>query len=473
MPIVVYGMNHQSAPLDVRERVAFPEDRLEQAVARLLRVAPVKECLILSTCNRTEIVAHADGGEAHEAIRRFLVGERGVSEEDLERHCYLHADREAVRHVFRVASSLDSMVVGEAQILGQVKEAYAVAVRAQGLGAVLDTLMQRSFSVAKKVRTETGIARHPVSIAHAAAGLARDIFGDLRHRTILILGAGKMARLAAQHVIGGGVASVVVANRSYQRGAELARELGGRAVPFDRCLEEMLEADVVIASTAAPHQVVPYEDALRVSRARRGRPLFFIDIAVPRDVDPRVNAIDNVYLYDLDDLQGVVSSNRDERRHEAALAESIVERETASYLAWLRALEVAPMIVDLRRHLHEMGASEMARFRGRLGPLSPPQRRLLEEMTEALVNKLLHQPIQALKRAAANGGAERIAFVREVFGLGAPSRRGGPAPAPGEPAAPAAPAAFGPEPDSGPAAEDARDGEGDGQAGGPETGGRR
>ncbi len=417
MPIYIYGMNHASAPLEVRERVAFPETALDEAVGRLVHAAPVKEGLILSTCNRTEILVHAPDAGAPEAVRRFLVEERRVTGELLERHCYLHRDEDAVRHVFRVASSLDSMVLGEAQILGQVKDAYAAALRAGSLGNVLETLMQRSFSVAKKVRTETGIARHPVSIAHAAAGLARDIFGDLRDKAILVLGAGKMARLAAQHLIGGGVRSVVVANRSYQRGADLAQELRGTAVPFDRMFEEMEGADIVIASTAAPHQVVRHEDALRVSRARRGRPLFFIDIAVPRDVDPRVNEIDNVYLYDIDDLQGVVRVNQEERRHEAAQAESIVARETLAYVAWLRSLEVAPMIVDLRRHLHEIGASELSRFRSRLGALSPEQQKTVEEMTEALVNKLLHHPIQALKRAAANGGAERLSFLREIFGL--------------------------------------------------------
>jgi glutamyl-tRNA reductase len=417
MPIYLYGMNHVSAPLEVRERVVFPEGGLEGAVERLVRAGPMAEALILSTCNRTEILTHAGAPGAQASLREFLARERTVDGETLERHCYLHVDGQAVRHVFRVASSLDSMVLGEAQILGQVKDAYAAGLRAKGVGTVLDALMQRAFSVAKKVRAETGVARHPVSIAHAAAGLARDIFGDLQGRTILILGAGKMARLAAQHLIGGGVRSVIVCNRSFGRGDELARELGGRAASFDRLFEEMQAADIVIASTAAPHHVVGYDDALRVGRARRGRPLFFIDIAVPRDVEPRVNEIDNIYLYDIDDLQGVVSANLDERRREAILAEAIVEREVEAYLRWLRSLDVAPTIVDLRRRLHDLGEQELERFRGRLGALSPEQQRLIGEMTGALLNKVLHHPIQAIKRAAANGGADRIVWLREVFGL--------------------------------------------------------
>ena len=421
MPILLYGMNHVSAPIDVRERAAFPADELSGAMKRLSKTDPFSEGLILSTCNRTEVLVNARREEAGEALRRFVACERHMSEEDLERHCYLHAGQDAVRHIFRVAASLDSMVVGEAQILGQVKEAYATAQRAGSLGAVLDALMKRSFSIAKKVRTETSIARHPVSIAHAAAGLARDIFGDLKDNSVLILGAGKMGRLAAQHLIGQGVSSVVVVNRSYRNGVTLARELGGRAAPFDRLFEEMQQADVVVASTSAPNYIVRYEDALRISRARRGRPLFFIDIALPRDIDPRVNEIGNVYIYDIDDLQGVVRRNLDERQHEADHAETMVARETEAYLGWLRTLEVTPMIVDLRQRLHDMGKYELNRFRHKLGSLSEDQVKVLEDLTGALINKVLHGPISALKRTAADGGdAGRIEFLRQVFGLNRP-----------------------------------------------------
>ncbi|HXH27687.1 MAG TPA: glutamyl-tRNA reductase, partial [Candidatus Polarisedimenticolia bacterium] len=405
MPILLLGLNHVSAPLEVRERVAFPPEDLPGAVDRLVRTDAVEEALILSTCNRTEILVHARAGEAAPRLRSFLIGERRIAEEELERHCYLHADREAVRHVFRVASSLDSMVLGEAQILGQVKEAYLAAQQAGGLKRVLDSLMQRTFSVAKKVRSETGIARFPVSIAHAAADMARQIFGDLSDNALLIVGAGKMARLAVQHLTRDGVGSVVVVNRSFQRASELAREFQGRAAPLDRLFEEMERADVVVASTAAPHQIVRYEDAQRLGHLRRGRPLFFIDIAVPRDIDPRVNEIDNVYLYDIDDLQTVVRRNREERRAEAVQAESIIETETEAYVAWLRTLDMAPMIVDLRRRMHEMGARELQRFHGRLAGLAPEQRRTVEELTTALVNKFLHRPIQALKHAATCNGA--------------------------------------------------------------------
>ena len=421
MPIV-YGMNHTSAPLPMREKVAFPELELKDALARLKSTDGVEEALILSTCNRTEIIVHMPQDKSPDALAGFLARERPVSGEELERHCYLYTEREAVRHVFRTAASLDSMVVGEAQILGQVKEAYALAGQVGSLGPVLDALLRRSFSVAKRVRSETGVARHPVSIAYAAVGLARDIFGDLEKRTVMIVGAGKMARLAARHLIGNGLQSVLVANRSYQRADELARELGGQAVPFDRLFEEMERADIVIASTAAPHLVILQDHAQRLSRARRGRPIFFIDIAVPRDVDPKVNEVDNVYLYDLDDLQGMVRAGLGERQKEVRVAEAIVERETEAFLEWMKLPQVTPTIVELRRHLHEVASHELDRFHARLQGLTPGQEEAVRQMATSLVNKLLHPPTLALKRCAAqNGAGVRVRLIREIFGIDPPS----------------------------------------------------
>ena len=417
MPIV-FGMNHRSAPLAVRERVAFPEQEIEAAVARLRGVTGVEEALLLSTCNRTELIVSARDVDAGGILAGFLQGERPVTMDEVERHCYMHRDHEAVRHVFRLTSSLDSMVIGEAQILGQVKEAYAAAGQAGSLGPVLDRLFRQAFSAAKKVRTETGIARNPVSIACAAVSLARDIFGDLHDNTVLVVGAGKMARLAAQQLKSDGVRSVVVANRSFQNADDLARELDGRAVPFDRLFEEMERADIVITSTASPHRVIGREDALRVSRARRGRPIFFIDIAVPRDVDPAANEIDNVYLYDLDDLHRVVKANLDGRLHEVHSAEAIVEREVAAFLAWRKSLEVTPTIVELRQRLHEIALGELERFHSRLGDLTPDQAEAVRLLAVSLVNKLLHQPTVALKRAAAlNTGGLRVELIREMFGM--------------------------------------------------------
>jgi glutamyl-tRNA reductase len=419
MAILVYGMNHASAPLAVREKAAFLPEETAPAAARLAGAAGVEEALILSTCNRTELLVSAEAGGAEGTLKEFLAAERRVTRPELETHCYLRSGRDAVRHVFRTASSLDSLVVGEAQILGQVKEAYSAALLAGAVGTALEGLMQRCFAVARKVRAETGLGRSPVSVGSVAAGLARGIAGDLDRHTVMILGAGEMARLTARRLIGGGVREVVVANRSFERGDELARQLGGRAIPFARMLEEMERVDIVIASTAAPHHVVRFEDAQGLSRARHGRPLFFIDIAVPRDIDPRIHRIDNIYLYDIDDLQGVVRAGLDGRRQETAAAETIVEREVEAYLAWLNALAVAPTIVDLRRRIHDIGAEELSRLRGRLGPLSPEQESVLGELVTSLINKFLHPPTVALKRAAARGSGLRVRLLRELFGLDA------------------------------------------------------
>jgi glutamyl-tRNA reductase len=418
MTILLYGANHQSAPLEFRERLVVPEGELVAAIHRLIGRDKIDEGLILSTCNRTELLVHGAAPDAVPTLRDFMRTQSRVEPADLDRHCYLHADREAVRHLFRVACSLDSMVVGEPQILGQVKEAYAAAHAAGGLRSVLDNLLQRAFAVAKRVRTETGIARAPVSIAHAAAARAREIFGDLRSSAVLILGAGKMARIAAQHIAADGVGSIAVINRSYQRGAELARELGGQPLMWERLAEVLERSDIVVVSTGAPHHIITRDDAQRIARQRRGRPIFFIDIAVPRNVDPQVNDLDNVYVYDIDDLKSVAEAGLRERRHEAQAAEEIVDREASAYIDWMRSLEVAPTIVALRDHLHSLGASEFDRFRGRLGALAPEQQRALEEFRTSLVNKVLHHPIQALKRSTTRpGSGQLVALLREAFGL--------------------------------------------------------
>jgi glutamyl-tRNA reductase len=426
MAILLYGANHQSAPLEFRERLVVAEGDLVAAIHRLVGRDGIDEGLILSTCNRTELLVHGASPEAGETLREFLRAQSRAEPGDLDRHCYLHADREAVRHLFRVACSLDSMVVGEPQILGQVKEAYAAAHAAGGLRSVLDNLLQRAFAVAKKVRTETGIARAPVSIAHAAAARAREIFGDLRSSAVVILGAGKMARIAAQHIAADGVGSIAVINRSYQRAAELALELGGEALMWERLAEVLERSDIVIVSTGAPHHIITRDDAQRIARQRRGRPIFFIDIAVPRNVDPRVNDLDNVYVYDIDDLKSVAEAGLRERQHEARIAEEIVDREATAYIDWMRSLEVAPTIVALRDHLHALGAAELDRFRGRLGALAPEQQQALDEFRTALMNKVLHHPIQALKKSSTRpGSGQLVAFLREAFGLDGPgSTRG-------------------------------------------------
>ncbi|HZN04159.1 MAG TPA: glutamyl-tRNA reductase [Candidatus Polarisedimenticolia bacterium] len=420
MAILLYGLNHQSAPIALRERLVIADAELPATLLKLASAAGIEEAFLLSTCNRTEILVSGEPGCAS-SLAPFLVQVGGgIGREELERHAYLHVDGAAVRHLFRVTSSLDSMVVGEPQILGQVKTAYVLGRSTGTIRSVLEGLLQRAFAVAKQVRSSTGIGRAPVSIAHAAATRAREIFGDLGGHAVVVVGAGKMARLAAQHVTAGGVGSLTVVNRSWQGADELARELHGTSVAWERLFDVLEGADVVIVSTAAPHHVIDLEEAQRLARARRGRPIFLLDIAVPRNVDPRVNALENVYLYDLDDLRAVAEAGREERRREAEQAEAIVEQEAELYLDWARGLQASPTIVELRARLHDLGEAEMARFRGRLGPLSEEQSRVLEEFRIALLNKILHHPTLALKRAGSRpegGGA--IALLREAFGLDA------------------------------------------------------
>jgi glutamyl-tRNA reductase len=423
MSIILLGLNHRTAPLDVRERLAFPAGSLEASLGRLTGVPAVSEGLILSTCNRTELLGLTlnGAGDAGGVLRSFLASERGISEAEVDRYCYRMVDQEAIRHVFRVAASLDSMVLGEAQILGQVKEAYQTALKAKSIGTILDPLLRKALGVAKKVRTDTGIARHPVSVSYAAVTLARTIFEDLSGRRILLVGAGKMGELAARHLVERGIQSVLVTNRSFPRAVELAQKIGGEAVHFDRMEEHLEQVDIVISSTAAPHPIIKYEDVQRLIRARKNRPIFFIDIAVPRDVEPRVNTIDNVYLYDLDDLTGVVTANRAEREAEAKVAEEIVRKEAEAFHAWVRTLDLSPVIVGVRQRLDTLRSTELERFRSRLSGLTPEQQRAVEEMTGSLLNKILHHPIRALKGSVRHKNSlDRVSFFQEVFGIHEP-----------------------------------------------------
>jgi glutamyl-tRNA reductase len=418
--VLLIGASHRTAPLAVRERLVFPEAELGPSLGRLCAGGSVTEGMILSTCNRTELLVHAGGGTepAVSRVKEFLARERRFEPEELDRILYVKTGSEAVRHLFRLGAGLDSMILGEPQILGQVKEAYAAAVAAGRLGVRLQPLLQRAFSVAKRVRTDTDIGRNPVSVSYAAVDLAHKIFGDLTDRSVLLLGAGETAELAARHLASQGIRKILVANRTFRRAERLAAAFGGEAVPFDQFREHLARVDILISSTSAPHPILGRDDAARVLRARRNRPLFLIDLAVPRDIDPSVNQLDNIYLYDVDDLQQVADAGLQERRLAAEKAERLIEAEVAAYEQWARAQEVAPTIVALRDKLHRLREAEVGRFQGRLRDLPPEQRRAVEEMAASLINKVLHGPISRLKHAAASrNGDDRIAIVRELFDL--------------------------------------------------------
>ncbi|NNE17710.1 MAG: glutamyl-tRNA reductase [Myxococcales bacterium] len=413
---VVVGLSHRTAPVEVRERLAVAPDRLEQELREFAKSGRFDEALLISTCNRVELYATSvDPITAGHNAREAFAGR--LSQPVGDQVLYQERGVDVIRHVFRVASSLDSLVVGEPQILGQVKEAFDAAKGAGTVGTLLGRCFTQAFATAKRVRHETGIAEGTVSVSSIACELAKKIFGNLEGRQTLLLGAGEMGESAARSLRQTGTQLHVV-NRSDERAQRLAELCGGRAVPYERLSVELADADVVVASTASEKFILTPELMKAVVRTRRHRPLFIIDIAVPRDVDPRVGNMDNVFVYDVDDLQQVAEENLSVRAKEAARAEQIVEEEVESFLSWRRALELAPTIVALRQQFGQIAAEELERTLPRLEGASSSDRAVLEAMGRSLVNKLLHQPMTELKAGAGEpDGALLIDAVRRLFAL--------------------------------------------------------
>lgn len=421
MELFVVGLNHETARIAVRERLHVSEKELPVLLGRLGERSEIVERMALATCNRVEVygVTEGEGPAAMAAVVETLAALRGIGPESFAEALYRYTGAEAVRHVFRVTCSLDSLVLGEPQILGQVKAAYTAARSQAAVGMVLSGLLEQAFHVAKRVRTETGIGSAPISIASVGVDLARQIFGDLAGRTVMILGAGEMAELALTHLREDGVRSVLVANRSYERAVALAEAFHGKAVTFESFRQEMVAADIVVSCTSAPHVILKKEDMQAIIQERRHRPIFLIDLAAdPRDIDPACNEVDNVYLYNIDDLEQVVQANRAERQREAGQAEGIVERDVALYLDWLRGLDAVPTIVSLRERLEAIRRTELEKALGKLSGLSPEQQATIAGMTQAMVNKILHQPMTELKRQAAQqNGHVYTSVLRRLFGL--------------------------------------------------------
>jgi glutamyl-tRNA reductase len=419
MNIIVVGLSHHTAPLEIREKLAFESNGIESPLRELTSLPDITEGIIVSTCNRVEVYAVTHdiaGGIAR--IKRFLADFHSISFSDLEAHLYGYHGEKAVRHVFRVAASLDSLVVGEPQILGQIKSAYGYAAEYGTSGLILNRFLHKAFSVAKRIRTETRIASSAVSIAFAAVELAKKIFDDLSDKTVLLVGAGEMGELAARHFITAGVRGVLVANRTFERAQRLAEEFDGRPVRFEDLLDHLHKADIVLSTTGAQHFIIGPRDVTEVLRRRKQRPMFFIDIAVPRDIDPTVNELGNVYLFNTDDLRGVVESNLEQRRKEAEKAEEIVAGEADHFLSWLSSMEVVPTIVALRSRFDEIVRSEVERTLSVWKGLSPEHEKRLEAMTSAMISKLLHTPISVLKHT---GQGNRIDLyldaLRSLFDL--------------------------------------------------------
>ncbi len=415
MTLTVLGVNHKTAPIELRERIAIGRDELPEVTRALAAVPGVAECMIVSTCNRVELIAALDSSQTD--LSAFLCTQFGLDASVLATHIYLHRDQQAVRHVFRVASSLDSMVLGEPQILGQVKEAYSIARVAGTVGSELEYLMQSAFSAAKRVRTETEIGSSSVSIASVAVDLARKIFGSLHGRTVFLVGAGKMSELAARHLVQQGAGTILVTNRTIERAQRMAEPFNGRVIPFEQLYEHAAEADIVITSTGAPHHIFRPEHGRAFLHARKNRPMFFIDIAVPRDVDPAANNIEGLFVYDIDDLQQRAAAHIAERSRSAGDAEALIGAEVERFHERRRAVNVAPAIVALQRQAEKLRQTELQRIQARLGPLTSEQAEAIEALTRGLVNKLLHPPMQALKQAARENASARVDALCEVWSL--------------------------------------------------------
>jgi len=414
--ISLLGVNHKTTPIEVREKMAFAEG-YETPLTTLKNIPDCSEFFLLSTCNRVELLVVSEAEtDIDGPMLQFLFGDT-VDEEERERYSYIYHNNEAVDHLFQVAASLDSLVVGEAQILGQIKEAYRHASRLGCTGPLLNKLMHKSFSVAKRVRSETGIGSSAVSISYAAVQLAKKIFGNLEEKTVLLIGAGEMAELAAEHLVGQGVGGVVVANRTLERAVDLAKRFKGSSCKLDELQSQLEQVDIIISSTGATGLIVNSDDVKPLMRARRNRPLFFIDIAVPRDLDPTLNDIDDVFLYDIDDLSQVVEMNRAERDREAVKAGRIVEEETLKFDRWQQNMTVTPTILAMRRKADDICRQELAKTLSKL-ELDDKDQKKVEKLASAISAKLLHDPLLYLKSDSCRGGNDaRIDTIRTIFGL--------------------------------------------------------
>ncbi len=417
MSILVIGLNHKTASLDIRERLAFNGQKLEDGLLGIHGLPDVQEAALLSTCNRVEIYASVRSDEAAEnQIKGFLAAFHGVARSDFESSLYVHAEAGGIRHIFRVGASLDSMVVGEPQILGQLKDTFDYALTRKTTGFILNRLMKKAISTSKRVRTETRIAQNAVSISFAAVELARKIFTDLATKAVMLLGAGEMAELAARHLVTNGVQNIRIVNRTYERCCELAQEFCGQPVRFEDYLNQMAHIDILICSTGAPKYVLVKEQMQRIMRERRNRPVFIIDISVPRNIDPAINDLDNVYLYHVDDLQQVVDSNMLGRKKEADKAEIIINEEVVKFMHWLDSLDAVPLILALRQKADEIKLEEFEKFRHRCPHLDAATNEAVQYLVTAIVNKLIHNPTVALRENAEDRELLTMA-VKKLYGL--------------------------------------------------------
>jgi len=423
MPLFSVGINHKTAPVDIRERVAFAPARLADALRELTAQPGVQEAVITSTCNRTEIYCNLDENARGAAVSAWLCRYHGLNFDAVAPYLYTHEDTAAVRHLLRVASGLDSMILGEPQILGQIKEAYKIATEAGTVGTLLGRLLQHSFTTAKQVRTDTAIGASPVSVAFAAVSLAKQIFGDLNKHTALLIGAGETIELTARHLRENNIGRVIVANRTLERAHALASEFNGYAIALSELPAHLAEADIVISSTAAELPILGKGSVESALKARKHRPMFMVDIAVPRDIEPEVGELADVYLYTVDDLQEVIQENLQSRQQAAKQAEEIVDVQVASFTGWLQSLSAVSTIRDYRMNAEHTRDEELANARRLLAQGRDPEQ-VIHLLARSLTNKLIHTPCVQLKQASAEGRDELLRAAHELFNLQHPTPQG-------------------------------------------------
>jgi glutamyl-tRNA reductase len=420
VPLILVGLNHKSAPVEIRERLSATDAEAREIMLELSRVQGVRGATYLTTCNRAEALISADDEEVLETVVGRLMTRAALERGEIEEHLYVLRNRDVVRHIFRVAAGLDSMIVGEPQIGGQVRACFQAAGEIDTLDSLLQRLFEQTMRVAKKVRTETGVGEHAVSVPFAAVELARKIFGELTGLRVLLIGAGEMAELTARHLHGVGVEKVFVANRAHDRATVLAERFGGEAIHFDALTTRLRDADIVIASTGAPHYLVGAEHVRAAFSGNRRRELFLIDLAVPRNLDPLISEVDGAYLYNIDDLQQVADSNRERRLKKAEDADTIIEAEVEQFLRRLASHEAIPTIVELQTHLEAMRLAELQKCLRKLGPITTEQQAAVEALSTHMVNKILHYPILRLKESSADPQPRHESMretIRRIFGL--------------------------------------------------------
>ncbi|MCF8010006.1 MAG: glutamyl-tRNA reductase [Clostridiales bacterium] len=419
MSVLTIGLNHKTAPVEIREKLSFAEHSMHENLTQLQSNLGIEGSVILSTCNRTEIyTVSKDEEQGLDSIVEFLSVRSGVSKEHILNFIYIQTGQKAVEHLFKVTSGLDSMLIGETQILGQVRSAYEIALKVGSTNSVLNTLFQQAINTGKAARAQTGIDQHAVSISYAAVELAKQVFKDLTGRKVLVIGAGKMSELTTKHLVSNGVSGVIVSNRSFDRAVELARQFNGIAVKFDELFQHMEKADIVISCTAATHYVVRYHQVMQVMDKQPGKKLMFIDIAVPRDIQPDVREIENVTVYDIDALQNVVDNNINERKQAAIMAETIIIENAKSFIEWEKNQYVIPTITELKHRGEEIKQKELRRAYNRLGEMTDHQRKVVSSMANSIVNQLLHDPVTCLKSyASTEKGAIYTEALQNLFKL--------------------------------------------------------